>query len=248
MKFRRIEIPFENRMTRTQTILGWIYLLMHVAVLPLLLGLLAEFTPDPMSEATANLIYYVVGIVFCLTVMHSFLRRAFDRLVDNLRLCILTMVMALLIDYALSGVAALLLLLVDGVVENPNNAEVLELVDQNSGAVKAIAIFLAPIVEEILFRGVVFGSIRPRSRLWAYVASIAAFSIYHVWEEGLTAAEVKAAVSRDAATLLYALQYIPVSYVLAWAYERSGSIWTNIFFHMGFNALSLFALNTLDKL
>ena len=240
MKFRRIEIPFENRMTRTQTILGWIYLLMHVAVLPLLLGLLAEFTPDPMSEATANLIYYAVGIVFCLTVMHSFLRRAFDRLVDNLRLCILTMVMALLIDYALSGVAALLLLLVDGVVENPNNAEVMELVDQNSGAVKAIAIFLAPIVEEILFRGVVFGSIRPRSRLWAYVASIAAFSIYHVWQY--------AAVSRDAATLLYALQYIPVSYVLAWAYERSGSIWTNIFFHMGFNALSLFALNTLDKL
>ncbi len=240
MKFRRIEIPFENRMTRTQTILGWIYLLMHVAVLPLLLGMLAEFTPDPMSEATANLIYYAVGIVFCLTVMLSFLRRAFDRLVDNLRLCILTMVMALMIDYALSGVAALLLLLVDGVVENPNNAEVLELVDQNSGAVKAIAIFLAPIVEEILFRGVVFGSIRPRSRLWAYVASIAAFSIYHVWQY--------AAVSRDAATLLYALQYIPVSYVLAWAYERSGSIWTNIFFHMGFNALSLFALNTLDKL
>ena len=46
---------------------------------------------------------------------------------------------------------------------------------------KAVSIFLVPIVEEMLFRGVVFGSIRPRSRLWAYVVSVAAFSVYHVW-------------------------------------------------------------------
>ena len=48
--------------------------------------------------------------------------------------------------------------------------------------------------------------------------------------------------------LLYALEYIPVSFALAWAYERSGSIWTNIFFHMGFNALSYYVLNTMQKL
>ncbi len=240
MKLRRIEIPFENRMTRTQSILGWVYLLLHVAVLPLLLGLLQNFSPDPISDATLNLVYYVIGIVFCLTVMHSFLRRTFDALADNLRLCLLTIVLALLLDYALSGAAALVILLIDDIVENPNNAAIMDMAGSDSGTVKAIAIFLAPIVEEVLFRGTVFGSIRTRNRLWAYVISVVAFSLYHVWQY--------AAVSGNAATLLYALQYFPVSIVLAWAYERSGSLWTSIFFHMGFNALSFYVLNTMDKL
>ncbi len=240
MMIRRIEIPFENRMTKTQTILGWIYLLLHIFVLPYLFDLLLQFSPGLMTATTANLIYYAVGIVFCLTAMFTFLRRAFDRLADNLRLCLLTLLIALMIDYALSGVAALLLVLVDGLVENPNNEAVMALAEQSEGPVKAIAIFLAPIVEEVLFRGVVFGSIRQRSRTWAYVVSIAAFSLYHVWQY--------AAVGRDPAMLLYALEYIPVSFALTWAYERSGSIWTNIFFHMGFNALSFYVLNALQEL
>ena len=124
-------------------------------------------------------------------------------------------------------------------MENPNNALVMEMA-QDSGVIRAVAIFLAPIVEEVLFRGALFGSIRTRSRAWAYVASVAAFSLYHVWQY--------AAAYADWKMLLYALQYIPISIVLAWAYERSGCIWTSIFFHMGFNALSFYALELVDKL
>ena len=237
---RKRDIPFENQMTRTQRILGWIYLLLHVAVLPWLLGLYQAFTPDPMPESTLNLVYYAIGIVFCLTVMFSFLRMSFDRLVENFRICLLTMLLALMIDYALSGVAALLLMLVDATVENPNNAAVMDMAVDADGTVKAMAIFLAPIVEELLFRGVFFGSIRPRSRVWAYVVSVAAFSLYHIWQY--------AVAYQDPAMLLYALQYIPVSIVLAWAYERSGCIWTNIFFHMGFNAMSFYALKLAENL
>ena len=39
---RKIDIPFENQMTGTQTVLGWLYLAVHVAALPLLLGVLEE--------------------------------------------------------------------------------------------------------------------------------------------------------------------------------------------------------------
>ena len=237
---RKLDLPFENQMTRTQCILGWIYLLLHVAVLPWLLALYQGFSPDPVSDSTVNLIYYVLGIVFCLTATFSFLRRSYDRLVDNLRICLLTMLLALMIDYALSGVAALLLMLVDATVKNPNNAAVMDLAVEADGTVKAIAIFLAPIVEEVLFRGVIFGSIRTRSRAWAYVASVAAFSLYHIWQY--------AVAYQNPAMLLYALQYIPVSIVLAWAYERSGTIWTNIFFHMGFNAMSFYALKLAENL
>ena len=234
---RRLNIPFENQMSRVQTVLGWIYFAAHVAVLPLLLNLLVSFSPTPISETTINLVYYLIGIAFCLTAGFTFLRRSFDRLADNLGRCLMTMLLALMMDYALSGAAALVLLLVDGVLENPNNGAVMTMAQQDFGVVKALAIFLAPIVEEVLFRGVLFGSIRTRSRLWAYVVSVAAFSLYHVWQY--------AAVTGDLKMLLYALEYIPVSIVLAWAYERSGSIWTNIFFHMGFNAMSFYVLSAM---
>ena len=39
MIIRRKEIPFENPMRRTQSILGWIYLPVHVFLLPWLLRL-----------------------------------------------------------------------------------------------------------------------------------------------------------------------------------------------------------------
>ncbi len=55
-------------------------------------------------------------------------------------------------------------------------------------------------------------------------------------------------MSGDMTMLLYALEYLPVSVVLAWAYERSGCIWTNIFFHMGFNALSFYVLTVAESL
>ena len=238
MMIRRKEIPFENPMTRTQSILGWIYLPLHVAVIPWLLGLYQSYSPDPMTNGTLNLVYYGIGVVFCLTVMYSFLRGGYDVLADAPVRCLGAMLMALLIDYALSGAAALVLMLFETAAENPNNEQILSLAETESGTIKAVTIFLVPIVEEVLFRGAVFGSIRSRSRLWAFVVSAALFSAYHVWPY-LTA---------DMSNLVYLVQYIPISIVLAWVYERSGTIWTAIFFHMGINAMSFYVLNTLEQL
>jgi len=239
-QIRRIKIPFHNQMTKLQTLLGWIYVPLHILILPLLLNLYAEFSPNQMTLAQYNLLYYAAGTIFVLCVMLRFLRRDFDVLLDNLRLCLLCVVFALMIDYALSTVSSLLLLLLEPELENPNNAAVMELAEGNYGVVKALAIFIAPLVEEMLFRGVVFGSIRTRNRGWAYVVSALLFAVYHVWQYAVQ--------GQDLSLLLYALQYIPISVVLAWLYERSGSLWMSIFFHMGFNALNFYVMNLLEML
>ena len=238
MIIRRKDTPFENPMSRTQSILGWIYLLVHVAVFPWLLDLLRTYSPDPISDVTLNLIYYGVGIFFCLTVMYSVLRGGFDVLADAPLRCLGAMLLAFLIDYALSAAATLVLMLVEDTVQNPNNEQILELAQADPGGVKGIAIFLVPIVEEVLFRGAVFGSVRNRSRVWAYIVSAALFSLYHVLPYA----------AADPSMLLYAVQYLPISVALAWVYERSGTIWTPIFFHMGINAMSFYVLNVLDTL
>ena len=234
MIIRRTPPTFENRMTRTQVILGWLYLLVHVFVLPELLALYGRYTPDAFSDATANLVYYGVGFVFCLTVMFSFLRGGFDVMLDNLRRSVGSLLLGFLLDYALSGAAALVLLLAEDALANPNQEGIIEAaMSDGGGAVKAATIFLVPVVEEVLFRGVVFGSVRTRSRGWAFVVSAVLFALYHIWRYALA----------DPSMLIYAVQYLPISIVLAWIYERSGTIWPGVFFHMGINAMSFYVMD-----
>lgn len=89
-------------------------------------------------------------------------------------------------------------------------------------------------MEEPLFRAGVFGSVRKRSRVWAYVLSVGLFALYHVWQYAVAFA--------DPLYLLMAIEYIPAGVALCWAYERTGSIWSPVFLHGLVNAMSLLAL------
>ena len=227
-------IPFENRMTRTERILGWIYLPLHMVVLPLLLGLFRLTNPEQVSQITVNLIYFGTGTVFVVCAMFRFLRGNFDVLLDRPGRCLLSLLLAALALYGLNFLAGLIVLLFGDMGENPNNAAVLELAGTDYGAVRALAVFLAPVVEEPLFRGVAFGGIRTRSRVWAYIVSALLFGLYHTWQYALACA--------DPLLLAQIVLYIPFSVASAWCYERGGSIWTCIFFHMGYNALAFYLL------
>ena len=97
-----------------------------------------------------------------------------------------------------------------------------------------IVVLLAPFVEEVLFRGLVFGCLKEKSRIFAYILSCALFAFLHVWT---------AAVSNwDLGYLILMLQYLVPGLVFAWAYEHSGTLWTSILLHMLVNALSLFTI------
>ena len=52
----------------------------------------------------------------------------------------------------------------------------------------------------------------------------------------------------EAWCLLYALQYVPVSYLLCRIYERTNSIWGSILLHMFSNFVALHALTALERL
>ena len=225
---------FENRMTRTQTYLGWCWLPIHIVILPVLLKMYAA-SGGGLSGAELNEIYYGVSFVFVLIVMFRFLRSCFDMLLDRPGRCILAAVIALAAYYALSMIAATLLLALQSAVANPNNAATEVLAKQNPGVIRALGLFIAPIVEETLFRGAVFGALRSRSRVLAYLVSTLLFGVYHVWQYAL--------IYADAALLLYALQYVPISLALGFCYERTESVWPPIFVHMIVNAASFAALS-----
>lgn len=221
--------PVENRMTKVQTALGWSYLPVHMFVLPVLLSLYTAVSPEYVSTGTANLIYHGVSFVFILCVMFSYLRREFDSLLDRPGRCLMAVLGGIAINYALSFSVGLLTLLLLEPGENPNNAAVAGAMRESYGVLKALGLYIGPITEETLFRGVAFGTLRPRSRALAYAASTLLFAVYHVWQFALFGV--------DARFLLYLLQYVPMSLALDWCYDRSGSVWACIFFHMGYNAV-----------
>ena len=208
-------------MPRGARIAGWVYFPIHVAVLPLTIGaLLMAVLGELPSDVTCNVLYYLIGLVFTLAVMWRFLHRSFDTMAGSILRCVGMMLAAYGIDVLLSLVLQLGTGLI-GELPVPNNDAVTGLAKVDYKRMIAVAVLMAPLVEECLFRGVVFGTIRPKSRFWAYAASIALFSLYHVWQYVL--------VYQDPKLLLSALAYVPVSAALTFCYEQTRSIWPPVF-------------------
>ncbi len=92
-----------------------------------------------------------------------------------------------------------------------------------------LIVAVAPVAEEIFFRGFVFGGLRARlSFVWAALISAAIFGAFHYTGAG---------------SLTVLPQLMALGLVQAWLYERSGSIYPTIALHMFNNAVA-FALLT----
>ena len=230
---------FENQMTRGEIIAAAIYLPIHAVGLPLILGWMAGLVPAiaQLTNSELNILYYSIGLVYMLLFLRRFLRRSFDTALDAKGRFVLSIIGGYAADLALSFILSSLILIAGLELGNsPNNVAIMSEASTDYTRIAVLSIALAPMVEEPLFRGLLFGCIRPRNRLLAYVVSAALFSLYHVWQY--------VAVTGDLSLLLYCLLYLPVSVGLAWAYDRSGSIWAPMVMHAIINAMSLSILNS----
>ncbi len=224
--------PFDDLMLRRERICGWIWLPIHVILLPLFFVPVVYLLvgPDKLTEAGTNVIYYLISFVFVLAAFWNFLRESFDRFVGNLRRVILVMAIAYVLQLGLSLVLQLVTGML-GELETPNNDAIGELANLEYNKMFAVAVLMAPIVEEVLFRGVLFGSLARRHRWLGWVVSIAVFCLYHVWQF--------AVVAQDWTVLIDAIEYIPLSAAITYCYDRTETIWTPIFFHIFTNSLAL---------
>jgi membrane protease YdiL (CAAX protease family) len=225
--------PLDYGLKKNEAIAGFVYFPLHFLVLPLLLSLATVYIPG-MTELWGTLAYYALGAVFLAVFMMPYLQRQFDALLDSPLKGLFSVAGAYMINMALSYAVALLLIQFVETGENPNDQTIFSLVGREFNITKALAIFIAPVLEETLFRGVLFGGLYRRGRILAYITAILLFSFYHVWEYALA--------TMDPRMLVYMLQYLPVSFALCWCYERSGSLWAPIALHMFLNAVTFAAL------
>ena len=182
--------------------------------------------------AEANVVYYALLFALALLVFWSFLRHGFSLLVDwlpeNCCAC------GPGLGGALGGniLAGLLPL----PVENPVPMQYLQEHLLSPAATTVLLVVLMPLIEETLFRGLLFGTLRRESRALAYVATVLVYALSCVWRYVFQPTGV------DLRYLLLAVEYLPMSLALCWCYDNGGSIWSAVGLHMVLNAAQLITI------
>ena len=220
---------------RRELIAGGIYIPMHLIVMQLILGLvfllLEYFLDTPIDFLAMNIVFQAVACIYLCIFMFQYLRWSWLRFMEygikNL--------WAILLGYAILMALALplgiLMELFVPDLPSPNQEAVEELIGENFALSFLMAVILAPFVEELLFRGVLFAPFLKRSRVLAYTISSLAFAFMHI---------VGFLIMGFSPILFVTmLIYIPHSLALCWVYEKTGSIWTAIFLHAFNNVIAL---------
>ena len=152
---------FTSSMTPREYAAALLWLPVHLVLLPLLCVRLME--NGSLTESQANLLVYGAGAL-CLSLLCSgFLRRDFDPLCDNLPRCLLEILLSYGLMLGCNLIASTLLNVLENLLGNgsellnQNNEALLDLAGEDFGSISAVAIFLAPIAEELMFRGGIFG-------------------------------------------------------------------------------------------
>lgn len=227
---------FTSRLRDPQAMAAIAYLPVHIWLLPGLVGGL--YRKGLIGGADANLLCYGVGLVFMAAFLGRFLIRDFSPVLRNTPRVLAEVAIGYGLMLLCNFVVNLALMFLVPLENNPNNMAIFDMAGERFGAVAVLAVLLAPIVEECIFRAGIFGTLRRYSRVLAYAVSMLLFSAYHVWSFAID----------DPLNWIYMLQYIPISFLLCRCYERSNSIWGSIFLHMLINGISVAAMNMLSRL
>ena len=217
-----------------ETVAGLIFLALYLFVLPLIkapaFGLAEKLLDLSLSASLENAIYYYLLFAVTIIIFHGYLCRTSRRFLDNLGLACQTVGVGLV---ALSGITELFFRLSAACMGNGfnlNDSVISAQIRSAPWSTLLIVVLLAPFIEEVLFRGLVFGGLKSRSRAVAYAVSCLLFAFLHVWQF--------AAVHQDLTYFLLMLQYLVPGLVLAWCYDRSGTLWASLGVHVLANLLS----------
>ena len=222
-------------MTAGEQIAGVILLVIYLLVLPLITGPIFDFAGrllgTHISAHIRNLVYYYVLFGVTLIIFHGFIGRTSRNLMDNPGGTAKYLFAGLVALYGLNELAYRLTRLLLHNHLNLNDMTISAQVSDAPRTTFLIVVLLAPFVEEVLFRGLVFGNLKGKSWLLAYAVSCGLFALHHVWQFAL--------VQQNMTGFLLMLQYLVPGIVLAWVYDHTGSLWTSIGLHAIANALAV---------
>lgn len=193
---------------------------------------------EELPPAESGVIYHLIAAVLVFLFFWRYLRRSFDVFLDGLPRSLGT---------AALGAAAWVVLdfLVRRIplpVEDPNDMSSAMEYLLSPAATAAVLLVLMPLVEEMLFRGVLMNALRRHGRAPAYLISALAYAVFSVWQFVFSYGAV------DLRYLLLAVRRLPAALLLAWCCDRGG-FWSAVLLHGAVNGFTLLrVVNTVGVL
>lgn len=225
-------------LTNAEKKFGTILFILYLVVFPFLIGKILDMTEILLDvrigDALGSVIYYYLLFAVTLVVFHSLLAKACGNFLKNIDRTIKILLVSLIAFYGLNEILYRVFDHFFGHLTNLNDVSIAHQISASPQIMVLIVVFLCPVIEEVLFRGLVFGGLHPHSRLLAYAVSCALFALMHVWQFAL--------MDQNITYLIMAIQYLVPGLVFAWSYEHSGNLLTPILTHICVNALSVFMI------
>ena len=224
-------------MTPTEKLLGGAVLVIYVFVLPLtaeaLFNGVERLFGISMDRGLRDAVYYYILFALVLIAFWGYFGRAARGVFDRPWQVLGAAGVGLVAFYGLNELSARTLGLLAAGQVNLNDQAILARLGAAPRSTVLIVVFLAPVVEEALFRGYVFGNLREYSRAAAYIVSCFLFAFLHVWQF--------VAAGWNFVYLLVMVQYLIPGAVMAWTFERSGSLWGSVLLHCAVNGLAVWS-------
>lgn len=189
-----------------------------------------------LYDGKADTIYSIIMLVVSIYFTKGLLLRSINELADNPGKVFKTIITTLPMMLLGSIVLNYLITTFTGQAEAQNQTEIIGLFEQAPYLIIIQALLYAPIVEEIMFRGLVFGGLSKRSMAFAVIVSSSLFGLAHVYNSIL---------SGNFADLWFFPTYALLGYFLNRAYIKSGSIVSSMALHFLNNAIGLLAISAI---
>lgn len=221
-------------MSRTEKIFGWLYMAFSLLALPSLLNWVNAQLADPVNESTLNFVFYLTNFLFICGIFHRFLRTSLIAAWRDIWYFIQAVVLGYVAYWASSEAMEFVMSYLLPGFSNINDAAITELARTNYTLMLIGVVFLVPLSEEMLYRGLIFRNLWQSSKVAAHLLSMAAFAAVHVL--GYIGSEDITAL------LICFLQYLPAGLCLAWTYTKADNIFAPTLVHAIVNAIAIGAL------
>lgn len=222
-------------MTTLEKGFGGALLALYLIVLPFLSAPLFQGLETllgfRLTERTRGLLWCGVLLALTLAVFWSYIGRTTRLFFSGAPSALLTTLQGLVAFYGVNELGCRVLGTVGISCTDLSRAVISAQVGDMPRTTLLLSVLLVPFVEEVLFRGYVFGCLRNRSRPAAYLVSCTLFAALYVWRF--------AVADPGPESFWLMLQYLIPGAVFAWCYERSGTLWAGILAHVAVNALAV---------
>ena len=219
---------------RAENILGFSYLVFYQLFLPTVISVVADAMGVYLTLSKLNIIFFVVNFVWVLAIFHRFLGKSWQVAWRKKWRCLGFAVLGLVLYFLAMFLMGFVIVLIDPNFSNVNDNAIAGLAQENGKWMFLCTVFLVPVVEEVIYRGLIFQNLQRKSRLLAYCVTVVVFSLIHI--VGFIGSE-----SWRTLAICFA-QYLPAGLALAWAYEKTDTIITPILIHITINLIGMSAL------